>query len=196
MGIIAAITVPSLIAKYHEDQLKAQLKKSYSTLSNALNSAISDFGYIPNCWYYYKSGVSKTKNNECDILIPAFLTKMSVIKYCENKAMDNGCLPIYKEYSTDTSGCTSMFSRTQLNGNAPAWVLGNGMIFFSPYPINSNNYVFYFDMNGFQGPNTPGKDVFAILFAPTNQQFNNLKITGNGCAPGRTLTEALKEAYK
>ncbi len=140
VGIIAAITIPSLIAKYQEEQLKSQLKKSYSTLSNALNATIIDFGYIPNCWYHPPNshGPEAYTSTECNVFIPEFLKKMNIAKYCQNKAMDNGCIPEYKTYTSEdvTAGCQTHFKKDFLNGSIPAWVLADGSILFS----RDNNY--------------------------------------------------------
>jgi len=111
--------------------------------------------------------------------------------------MDNGCIPEYAKYGTggkNGNDCTSHFQRDNLNGNVKAWVLADGSIFFQEFA----SYAFqnYIDINGFKGPNMPGKDVFGILIYRPKLNSNQLIIAGTSCAPGKQLETVLKESYK
>ncbi len=58
------------------------------------------------------------------------------------------------------------------------------------------NEIFYLDINGFKGPNTPGKDVFGILIQRDDVNSNTLRMGSHNCLPGKTIQVALREAYK
>ncbi len=49
IGIVAAMTIPTLISKYQEKAYITQLKKSYSVLQNAFQLAIAEHGTV-NLW--------------------------------------------------------------------------------------------------------------------------------------------------
>lgn len=48
IGVVAAMTIPSLVQKYNERVRITQLKKVYSVLSNAYNLAVADYGPFEN----------------------------------------------------------------------------------------------------------------------------------------------------
>lgn len=60
IGIVAAMTMPSLIAEHREKKTVAQLKKTYSTLQQAYLIAISKHGE-PESW---EVGNTHTSTNE------------------------------------------------------------------------------------------------------------------------------------
>ena len=52
--MVAALTMPSLIANYQDNVRKQQFKKAYNTLNNAMLKAKSDLGYSPMCHAWAK----------------------------------------------------------------------------------------------------------------------------------------------
>jgi prepilin-type N-terminal cleavage/methylation domain-containing protein len=50
IGVVAALTMPSLIAKHKEKETVSKLKKVYSTLDNALRLAINEQGVTADNW--------------------------------------------------------------------------------------------------------------------------------------------------
>jgi len=49
IGVVAAMTIPTLMQKYYEKQTVAKLKETYSILSQALKSASQEEG-LPEEW--------------------------------------------------------------------------------------------------------------------------------------------------
>ena len=49
IGVVAALTIPSLIQKYEEKQTVSQVKKAYSEISQAYMSAVQGEG-TPDNW--------------------------------------------------------------------------------------------------------------------------------------------------
>ena len=45
IGVVAALTIPNVIAKYQEMAAVVRLKKSYSVVTNAINRAMAEEGY-------------------------------------------------------------------------------------------------------------------------------------------------------
>lgn len=52
IGIVAALTIPTLIHKYQDYSLKVQFKKTYAMLRQAMQMAEYDFGVPPKCYYW------------------------------------------------------------------------------------------------------------------------------------------------
>ncbi len=60
IGIVAAMTLPTLVQKYKEKQRVTQLKKAYSILNQAFTMAVNDYG-TPDNW-----GLVVTETGEVD----------------------------------------------------------------------------------------------------------------------------------
>ncbi|MDR1168187.1 MAG: type II secretion system GspH family protein [Heliobacteriaceae bacterium] len=163
IGVVAALTMPSLISKTQSVILKNQFKKAYSVYGqNLLKTALIDFDGDTGC--YYSEG---EENNEetrsisgCIEFYEQFAKNMNVIKTCSGSALANGCIPVYNNYVVN-SGCTG-FSLEYVNNNNNAYILSDGSIMI-PYKHSGNEWpLFMFDVNGMKGPNKIGHDVFGL----------------------------------
>ena len=66
IGVVAAITLPSIISNYKKQVIKMGFKKAYSVISQAYNLAFTDLGYPTNCHYEdYGEGF---QGSECPLL--------------------------------------------------------------------------------------------------------------------------------
>ena len=82
IGVIAAVTVPTIIANSNQESRKSQFKKAVSTLNNALKMTTLNMGYVPECYYYRESSVlnddesratnSELKFNDCNDFFKEF----------------------------------------------------------------------------------------------------------------------------
>jgi len=164
IGIVAALTMPALIASHKEKETVTRLKKAYSTLSNAYNLAIAE-NSTPDDWDLFGAGTTLGAERMMDKLTP-------YLKITKNCTRNQGCFPdvVYK----------------YLNGNAAVnynssvnfskMILSDGILLAS-YVLNTSctaNYgssaeleqvcgEFYIDINGFKPPNTTGKDLFRFI---------------------------------
>lgn len=156
IGVVAALTMPSLMANYKKSVAKNQFKKTYSTLTNAFNQTVQDLGESVNC-----SDESYT-SEACKELWNEFVKNLNVVKYCETDAYAQGCVPDYSsENFPRTQGCGG-FSAPQIKEQQPAAVLADGSIIF-PYGWQKTLYPgIGFDINGFKKPNVGGQDVFSL----------------------------------
>jgi prepilin-type N-terminal cleavage/methylation domain-containing protein len=128
IGVVAALTMPSLINNYKEAALKTQFKKAYSLMQNSLNKAKADLDFEPACGYWdtnpYGSAtcVAWDANGDCteyniagDNPLPPdyngnfsdciemankMIANLKVIKSCTNNAYAGGCIPAYKGNDT------------------------------------------------------------------------------------------------
>ena len=91
IGIVAAMTLPTVINRAQRKILSQQFKKSYATVQNAINLAQSEWGAPYEC---YNTGFGGYHLDECEAFWDAFLKNVKVIQKC--KLDDYDCHPKYK----------------------------------------------------------------------------------------------------
>ena len=157
IGVISALTLPSLIANYQKKQTVQQLKTAYSLLSQAVEQSISENGEIDD-WDYT---LNTNAFNETYIL-----PYLKIVKKC-----DGG-----KCIKTDNFN-----GYYELNGNkytriSGSYILANGMILMADYP-ERGFLVYMIDLNGNKKPNIMGKDIFAFYLlnhqSPNSAEYRN-----------------------
>lgn len=117
IGVVAAMTMPVLTAKYRENVIKNQLKKAYSLVAQSLLQIEINNGYPLECyvWPSYRGGNGCIEYAEdgnckkwetsavdpygysadCEIFQKEFEKTVKIIKVCENNALAQGCIPEY-----------------------------------------------------------------------------------------------------
>ena len=68
IGVVAAMTLPSLIQNYHEKQRVTQLKKAYSVMQNAFLMAQEEYGDVTD-WGLTITNTGEKDDDGNDILI-------------------------------------------------------------------------------------------------------------------------------
>ena len=182
IGVVAAMTMPSLIANYQKKRAVTQLKATYSILSQAFERAKADYGDM-SYWgldsiYGQTSGEEGIVKN---VIETYFLPYIKPLKnygvttftnlgywpiYNLDKSIDTIVLGQDRYFITLTNGTIVGFSLdghcdeegTDENGN---WVCNSQWYFTIVYII--------VDINGKQGPNTFGKDIFVMKLS--NNKF-------------------------
>ena len=183
VGVIAAMTIPTLMNNTNKQEYVSRLKKTYSTLSQATNRILAEegtpkadiggWGTTANAVYeMYKKYLSKAK--ECD--------------------SSTGCFSGTYRYKTKAA--------ITFNGSSNTLILADG----AQITMNPSNAVFkadcthngsgtynlcqhfLVDVNGAKGPNTVGQDTFAFSLkenglVPTGCDFDDCKNNslGWGC---------------
>lgn len=153
IGVIAAMTLPNLIADKKEKETAARLKKVYSTLSQAHISLSNKYG-TPDEW-----GI----NSDTEIY-NKFKEELTVVKECSN---DNNCYKNkYKYLSKDAA--------QQYSFNHPIILNDGTAIAFYPLSYDCSNSrgttkqlenacaEVFIDINGSQKPNIFGEDAFGF----------------------------------
>jgi len=150
IGVIAAITIPTLLQNMNEAQLKTRWKKAYSVASQAWKSVVAE---NPNT-YTGRGGWSctwptgETKDYEVgnDGRTSAFKDKMSIIKSCINQT---GCWA--SSFENFTGGQFNTYS----------WVTSDGMCWANPFFSDPTHIAV--DTNCEKGPNKWGQDMFWLM---------------------------------
>lgn len=139
IGIIAAITIPSLITKYQKQRTVTQLKKTYSVLQQAIKMASEEYGDCEG-WEYNLTGEEFIKRY--------FLPYL--------KATEVNMPLTY----IDLKGVV------QKDTSHPKFMLNDGSIIMYIYTegmFECRNHLVV-DLNGSAGPNRLGRDVFILSF--------------------------------
>ena len=157
IGVVAAITLPSIVSKTENYILKQQFKKAYSILQNAQLRIYADTGSYYTCYYY--SGTVTTTNIDCRAMGAHLKNILNPIKICEGNAYTEGCIPKYKGIDTvilednpdaDISGMQKScvgFTESSILNEDETWILKDGTI-IGWYKYNQMNYgpLIYIDM--------------------------------------------------
>lgn len=167
IGVVAAMTMPSLIANYQEKQRVSQLKKVYSALSQAFVSAVQENG-TPDEW---GMGDMYDENSHL-IMANNFKKHLKLSQDCTNM---NGTQARKVCGIRDNAGKNNLLEIVGASSQAKAIILNDGTIVgFRIYEGNCA-MVFgdlknvcgklYVDLNGQKRPNSGGYDQFSIYVA-------------------------------
>ena len=173
IGVVAALTIPSLINKFRNKTLEAQYKKSVSVVSQAVLKAKADFGmdnFAEYCTYYpyaSDSGMPYDHAKECfELLYKSLLNIQGQTNYySENAYYINRHYDNIRTYN----------NKQKVTSTALA---GIGAAIFSTYAMPDGSYINFnivekrlyitIDTNGGNKPNKLGHDIF--IFALDNKK--------------------------
>lgn len=189
IGVIAALTIPTLMKTYQNQVFTQQLKESYSIVSQVANRIKADngntlLGAFTSC------GANPCEQSVIDTDFNLFLNYMQTSKVCYGSANSLGvCYPSNIKTLLGTTS-PSYFQANTINNNTPmdSAVLANGAIFamtsyhFGPWswtatctggdaPNACINFIL--DVNGLSQPNTMGRDIFALSIDPDGKVLPN-----------------------
>lgn len=155
IGVVAAMTMPSLIQNYQEKATVTKLKKCYSLVSQAYVSILND------------EGGSDTLQAGDDLEMMEKFGKY--LKYQKTCGRNKGCFPNVTYKSVTGNGYSKWEDDTTDRSRA---ILTDGtLIMFNKSAMREGegNYLYaqiYVDINGFKGPNQLGKDFFYFYINP------------------------------
>lgn len=155
IGIVAAMTIPTLVNNYQEKQTVSRLTKAYGMISNAYQMAKIDNGELSS-WGFTNNSQSPDYANNAFI----FWEKITpYLKINKEKAVQNANKFEYKRYYL--SGEVNNNNVSVLIHLADGMTLSGGWI--SNFACNDKTLCgdFFIDINGMtNSPNTIGKDIF------------------------------------
>lgn len=183
IGVIAAITVPSIIQNTREKEFEAALKKNWSVIQNALRRGQLDEGALGDNSAVFTPDSSADRHYNTAKNLAKYLNTLRV---CKNSS-DTNCSSMYYKinYATNYNGGSTTYNSyaaIALNDGAIykvfqypecKWVQnscvqdsdGNCIKDSSgntiPKTVNRDDCgLIFIDVNGRKGPNKYGKDVF------------------------------------
>ncbi|MBP3924480.1 type II secretion system protein [bacterium] len=187
IGVVAALTLPTLINKYKERVLVERLKQTYSIFSQAYLRAVVDNG-MPDNWDIGERNSMEGAEKLYDILT----AYMKLGKSCKS---EYGCFAQeYKTLDGNTYGYAPANHPMYVRG-----ILANGVAFAMPSSgsgceLENDVYknicsVLYVDLNGYSRPNQAGIDYFGFYI--TTKGIIPMGLQGwNGGANGYTCEKS------
>ena len=185
IGIVAAMTIPTLISNYNKRQTVTKLKQTYSILSQALTMAQVKEGDT-STWDV--GGIYGTSTDD-----PNFSSREATEKFVSKYLIPY--VKVSKDYGYTWSsqinydGYYNPSTNTKFPGGATGHyiLLSNNVLILtgigssgcvggtnpdgSCVSTEYRNIIFKVDVNGFSKPNTLGKDVFNMTFDLNTKQF-------------------------
>jgi len=189
IGVVAVLTLPSVINRYKVKQLEADFKMADAIIQQAIQKSVYEIGYDSINDFNRPSSWDNTGFEEVKQLVPdlnkAYIKQFNVIKDLKNYRNVFYAKNIY---------CSSLFGVKLANGygcfyeTGTPYIISNGMLISTfnatktglSHPVWVNTV---FDTNGpFKGPNRLGYDIFTYrsqdpwhLCNPTIQNSENIK---------------------
>ena len=187
IGVVAAMTMPSLVVKHQEKVAVTALKKFYTSISQAYSYAKYEHG-TPDNWYSNMSGVSQNEKNM--VMTDIFAQYMKIDKICY---ANKGCFPDVMYKKIDGNNTVNWDAKT--NGLVSKLRTSDGMsVFFYSYGSTPTSTGTGFlqesfgalsvDINGYKLPNVQGRDMFSFT------------ITKEGIVPLGTATAMTGQEFK
>ena len=163
IGVVAALTMPSLVANYKEKQTVVKLKKVYSVLSQAYESASNDNG-TPDNWNLIAAANGPGAVNFMEIMAPYF----RISKKC---GLTSGCFPnvVYRSMLYTRADSQHNFNSSAQHAkfrtsDGTSWTF----YVYSPNCSTASGNIadicaqISVDINGNAGPNAFGRDFFSF----------------------------------
>ena len=181
IGVVAAMTLPSVMQNYREKETVAKLKKVYSILSQALVSAINDTGMTVDQWDL-KNGGSAEGSQE--LVEQYFKPHLKIADDCQNL---NSCIGEKKyrylngQEHISYAGQGAYKHLVLADGQLVIFLVGGS--FKNCSDGKSDCAYIYIDINGYyRGPNQFGKDAFMFgmkkdQIRPWGTQIENPKFS-------------------
>ena len=158
IGVVAALTIPTVVHKYQQKQMYTQFLKAYNTLSTSLFLAIADHG-APENWTCVDS--NEGMQNYIDTYIKPYI---KVVSTAPLESVYKGGVQVKGLDGRDFASLTSLFQ----GGTPDFLLLGDGTVIM-PHEINCHNndevdIETFVDTNGAKGPNVLGRDMFVMRY--------------------------------
>lgn len=186
IGIVAEMTIPTLMQNFQTQTTVTSLKKAYSVLSSAYTLAVQENG-TPDNWDLVAINDPTGSKNIMSSLAP----HLKIIKNC---GTDAGCFPPSVNYKFLHGGVWGILDNEPYRAKA---MLADGSLiainsFGSCAPTGMDSVlqtlcgVIYVDINGLKGPNTWGYDLFPFYIAkdgivPYGTKTDTSTTFDNGC---------------
>lgn len=158
IGVVAALTIPSLLQKYSEKKTVSMLRESQSMIAQAMRAAEAEHGE-------YEGWFPLAHDN--DIARPRIIAQnltpfLKLNADCSNTSetkvnclIDARYLQKNAQPRANYVQSTSYYAISLLNGSSLWWSCTEGNLY---------QIFFYIDTNGKNPPNTWGKDLFMFIY--------------------------------
>lgn len=167
IGVVAAMTMPSLIAHYQKKQTATQLKKAYAEISQAVEASKAVNGDI-SLWDF-----TLTSANFFETYLSSFI-KLS--KQTVGEAKKNG-ITYYQLSGKPETALTTVYDSGKIVTLASGAQLLFADVTVYTYDENRRRKGITVDLNGFKKPNKYGRDIFSFLITPDGVTYSRYNDT-------------------
>lgn len=181
IGVVAAITLPSLIEQHQKQSAIIRAKQTFVLLNNALERAKADYGMDISNWHWIEGADNKEKSMY--FAENYILPYLNTVAYSADKPMDK--VINLKNYTIEYA--------TKHSDTGVSFVLNNGVLVYLKVGTNNggeiesgddiNRVIMIYDIDGTKGYNKYGKDVFKIELGGYNGWFSQSMISRNRFLP-------------
>jgi len=182
IGVVAAMTIPNLIAAYQKKVTVTRLKASYSKMQQAFKSAEDEYGPIEE---YKLSAHDSASYPNYELLMNSLIKErilpyVKVITDCGLHCPQRNKLNIYRlngELNNNT-GLDYYYTVYLSDGSSWSFMIDNDGYHYTYVKA-------YIDINGDDAPNTFGRDIFTVSFADgqglygSQSKFKRENLLGN-----------------
>lgn len=181
IGVVAAMTMPTLMANYKKKVTVNKFKKAYAEISQAVKLSEAEYGSIDTWDFASQPGNSDIEKSH-SFLENYIIKRIKTIKICKTEEFAN-CA--YTRNAKELSGATSILGFTNNAGLYVTTVSGYSILLhpggYAATTIYQPHVHMLVDIDGpMKGENRVGKDSFVItLFLPDNSK-PGLSFIGRG----------------
>ena len=197
IGVISAMTVPTLVNNYQKNAYIVQLRKVINDIVSAADLYITENGKQDLSQIIYKNN-GQYLEEEIDKFVTS---KLKVIKTCDSD--ETGCFASEKYISIDGSQEVDIADYFNENVNLKQYVLANSAaIYLEPDIVPGNNnkirLKIIIDTNGADGPNIGGRDTFIMYLNPdlTFRDTGNLYYCSDSAIGKNCLYTLMQDGWK
>ena len=179
IGIVAALTIPTLVAKFQEKALVSQFKKTYSMLNQALQLANYENGVEYKCYTRDTIDDAGTyyEHSQCGAFWQTFLKEL---KYIKSESVNSLPYKSKDQVLAEGGGVTNNSCSFSLNSGTRKYYLTDGsVIYVNPVSGSAITLFVTVDINGDKGPNKWGYDAFYLT--PTKRKNGSFRINEGVC---------------
>ena len=200
IGVVAALTLPTLIKNYQKQVWVNQLKKAYSTLGNAFNKMAADEGVVDWKQTYCGENINGTSdfyNNKDELSEECFSRIFKQFNVVKKKAYTEPCHDEWCKAGMDTDEEGNvLWTPPELFDSSMCGeiVTADGFTYyFVPVGYSPRDIDIFVDINSrAKGPNITGRDIF-LFYADLNKGrilpfdwYGNAQCTANSFDYGCT----------
>lgn len=174
IGVVAALTIPTLVSNYQKTQYVAQLKKFYSTFNNGMKTYMASMGCDDmRCTDFFKGATSDAEwQTRFNTEIPKIFRNLILYSYDKHHEFAALNYPQVRGL-----GSKDTYAMANISGAPYTFVIADGQFvsIIDNYPGNCDQMpnadsklrnfcsnVVIVDVNGPKGPNVGGRDSFAF----------------------------------
>ena len=172
IGVVAAMTMPTLIKNYQQHETVNRLKETYSILYNAVRMSENENGLLES-WEIPNTSFDANTYTYGKTFFEQYLKPyIKIAKEC--KYLSNEC---WADKYTRTNGDINTFFSASSNYTYGVVLANGSVVGFWPRGTFCEIYI---DLNGKKGPNKQGKDTFDVVIAKEsrNDDFGNFNKSG------------------